>query len=309
MKSLRKSLGFICQSLLFSLVIVTMLCTTMTSQAETAEGASKTTKSKANRTIAYGNNPSAGHRFEFNGAKIYYEVYGKGEPLLLLHGNGGSIEHFKNQIPYFAKHYRVIAMDSRGQGKSELGGAKLTYELMMEDSNALLQHLNLKQVKVLGWSDGGILGLLLAIHYPDKVSRLAVMGANLVPEAAYPWALDGIKTTVAKITAMKQSGDRSQDWDLQLQLLDLLGNQPHIPVSDLKRIQAPTLVMAGDRDVIRDEHTLQIFHGIPQSQLAIGNGVTHMWPWEKSQQFNSIIHDFFAKPFKMPDSKDLGWFD
>ena len=109
----------------------------------------------------------------------------------------------------------------------------------MEDSNALLQHLNLKQVKVLGWSDGGILGLLLAIHHPDKVSRLAVMGANLVPEAAYPWALDGIKTTVAKITAMKQSGDRSQDWDLQLQLLDLLGNQPHIPVSDLKRIQAP----------------------------------------------------------------------
>jgi pimeloyl-ACP methyl ester carboxylesterase len=127
----------------------------------------------------FGNNPAAGHSFVFNGNRFYYEIYGKGAPLLLIHGNGESISSFKGQIGTFAQHHRVIAMDSRGQGKSELGTAVLSYEQMSEDTNALLDHLMLDHVKVLGWSDGGIIGLLLTIHHPEKVGMLAVMGANL----------------------------------------------------------------------------------------------------------------------------------
>jgi pimeloyl-ACP methyl ester carboxylesterase len=258
---------------------------------------------------AYGSNPAAGNTFLFNGVRFYYETYGAGAPLLLIHGNSESIGSFKGQIGQFASHHRVIAMDSRGQGKSELGTSALTYEQMAEDTNALLDHLGLTQVKVLGWSDGGIIGMLLTIRHPEKVSMLAVMGANLQPDGAYPWAVDGTARVRDRLTKQLSNSKNPQSLQLQLQLLDLLGRQPHIPLSDLANIQIPTLVMAADRDVIRDEHTLSIFHAIPKSQLAIFPGATHMIPAQDPVRFNRTALDFFDKPFAMPDSKDLGWFD
>jgi pimeloyl-ACP methyl ester carboxylesterase len=264
---------------------------------------------RAAADIAYGSNSTAGDTFIFNGTRFYYETYGEGVPLLLIHGNGESIKSFKSQIGDFARHHRVIAMDSRGQGRSELGTAALTYEQMAEDTNALLDHLALKRVKVLGWSDGGIIGLLLAIRHPDKVAMLAVMGANLQPDAAYPWAVDGIARVRKRITARLANSSDPKPLRLQLQLLDLLGNQPHIPLTDLATITVPTLVMAADRDVIRDEHTLSIFHALPKSQLAIFPGATHMIPVQDPARFNRTVLDFFDKPFTMPDTKDLGWFD
>jgi pimeloyl-ACP methyl ester carboxylesterase len=259
--------------------------------------------------IAYGSNPAAGNTFVFDGTHFYYETYGEGAPLLLLHGNGDSIGSFKRQIGDFASHYRVIAMDSRGQGRSELGTAALTYEQMAEDTNALLEHLRLGQVKVLGWSDGGIIGLLLAIRHPEKVGMLAVMGANLQPDAVYPWAVDGTVRVRDRLTAQLASAKNPKHLQLQLKLLDLVGNQPHIPLTDLATIKVPTLVMAADRDVIRDEHTLSMFHAIPKSQLAIFPGATHMIPAQDPARFNRTVLDFFDKPFAMPDTKDLGWFD
>lgn len=259
--------------------------------------------------IAYGNNPAAGKTFVFNGDRFYYETYGRGPPLLLIHGNGESISEFKGQIGDFSRRHQVIAMDSRGQGKSELGKTALTYEEMVEDVNALLEHLGLDHVKVLGQSDGGIIGLLLTIHHPDKVGMLAVMGANLEPDAAYPWAVDGIVRVRNRITAELAHSTDPKPLQLQLQFLDLLGNQPHIPLADLKSIQVPTLVMAADRDVIRDDHTLSIFHAISKSQLAIFPGATHVIAGQDPARFNRTVLDFFDKPFAMPDTKDLGWFD
>jgi pimeloyl-ACP methyl ester carboxylesterase len=180
---------------------------------------------------------------------------------------------------------------------------------MAEDTNALLNHLGLKMVKVLGWSDGGIVGLLLTIRHPEKVAMLAVMGANLQPDAAYAWAVDGTARVRNRITAKLASSNDPQPLHAQLQLLDLLGNQPHIPLSDLAAISVPTLVMAADRDVIRDEHTLSIFHALPKSQLAIFPGATHMIPAQDPARFNRTVLNFFDKPFTMPDTKDLGWFD
>ena len=259
--------------------------------------------------IAYGNNAAAGNTFVFNGNRFYYETYGRGPPLLLIHGNGESISEFKAQIGDFSRQHQVIAMDSRGQGKSELGATALSYEQMAEDANALLEHLRLDHVKVLGQSDGGIIGLLLTIHHPDKVSMLAVMGANLEPDAAYPWAVDGIVRERNRITAELANSTDPKPLQLQLQFLDLLGNQPHIPLADLKRIQIPTLIMAADRDVIRDDHTLSIFHAIPKSQLAIFPGATHVIAGQDPLRFNRTVLYFFDRPFVMPDTKDLGWFD
>lgn len=260
-------------------------------------------------TGPYGSNPAAGKTFVHGGNTFYYETYGSGRPILLIHGNGESIAVFKAQIGVFAKRHRVIAMDSRGQGKSELGTDKLTYEQMTEDANAFLEHLKVDHVDVLGWSDGGIIGLLLAIHHPDKVGKLAIMGANLEPAAAYQWAIDGIDRVRTRLMARLAHSDNPKPLQLQLQLLDLEANQPHIPVSDLSRVQVPVLVMAGDRDVIRDAHTLSIFHALPKAQLAIFPGATHMAPSGDALQFNSTTLRFFEKPFAMPDSRDLGWFD
>jgi pimeloyl-ACP methyl ester carboxylesterase len=262
-------------------------------------------------TVTYGSNATAGGTFEFKDTRFYYETYGSGEPLLLIHGNGESIGSFKGQIGVFSKRYHVIAMDSRGQGKSQPGDAVLTYEQMAEDSNAFLEHLNLSHVKAVGWSDGGIIGLLLTLRHPDKVSMLAIMGANLQPDGAYPWAVDGIVRTRDKVAAAlaHAAEPKRQQLQLELKLLDLLGNQPHIPTADLSKIQIPTLVMAGDRDVIRDEHTLTIFHALPKSQLAIFPGATHMIPEEDPVRFNRTVLEFFGRPFAMPDTKNLGWFD
>jgi pimeloyl-ACP methyl ester carboxylesterase len=200
-------------------------------------------------------------------------------------------------------------MDSRGQGKSELGTKAITYEVMTEDVNALLEHLKLDHVDVLGQSDGGIIGLLLTIRHPEKVGMLAVMGANLAPDAAYPWAVAGIVRVRNRIKGQLAGSSDPKPLQLQLQFLDLLGNQPHIPLADLRTIRVPTLVMAADRDVIRDEHTLSIFHAISKSQLAIFPGATHVIAEQDPARFNRTVLEFFDRPFAMPDTKDLGWFD
>src|SRR5579863_851463 len=136
----------------------------------------------ARAQITYGDNPAAGHYLATRGIRLYYETYGQGEPLLMLHINGGSINVFSNQIPFFAKNYRVIAVDSRAHGKSVDAGDSLTFEQMADDFNALLDSLHLQHCDVIGWSDGGISGLLLAIRHPDKVKKLVVSGPNLYPD-------------------------------------------------------------------------------------------------------------------------------
>jgi pimeloyl-ACP methyl ester carboxylesterase len=255
--------------------------------------------------IPYGENAAAGRFAEVNGIKLYYETYGDGTPLLMIHGNGGSSGHMGNQIQFFAPHYRVIAADSRGQGKSEMGPGRLTYEQIAEDLNTLLDQLHIKSTCIFGWSDGGIVGLLLAIHHPDKVAKLAIMGANLRPDGAYAWAQDWVGRQDRMVDDMLAKGDQTQPWSTQKQLLDLLGKQPNIPVADLAKISAPVLVMAGDKDVIKDEHTLEIFHGLAKAHLCIFPGATHMIAWDNPALLNQTLATFLSQPYTRPDTKDI----
>src|SRR6185503_1136407 len=116
-------------------------------------------------TTMYGRNPAVGKYADIRGFKMYYEQYGQGEPLLIIHGNGGSINNFLYQIPYFSKEYKVILADSRSQGKSIDNSDSLSYEMITDDLNALLDSLQLDSCYVIGWSDGGIEGLMLAIRH------------------------------------------------------------------------------------------------------------------------------------------------
>ncbi|WP_259068269.1 alpha/beta fold hydrolase [Mucilaginibacter sp. X4EP1] len=247
-------------------------------------------------TTTYGRNPAVGKYADIRGFKMYYETYGKGEPLLIIHGNGGSIKNFLYQIPYFAKNYQVIIADSRAQGKSVDPTDSLSYEMMTDDLNALLDKLNLKQCYVIGWSDGGINGLLLAIRHPDKVKKLAITGANLWPDSTaidpfvYKWAM-GENERVKKEAVTPQTKN-------ELKLLHLLSYEPHITVEQLHTITCPTLVIGGDHDAILPAHTMLIAQSIPNSYLWIIPNSGHSTPIFKKDQFNPIVADFFASPFR-----------
>ncbi|RZK59008.1 MAG: alpha/beta fold hydrolase, partial [Hymenobacter sp.] len=130
----------------------------------------------------YGDSAAVGRYVQVAGARLYCEQYGQGEPLLLLHGNGQSIKDFSQQIGFFARRFHVIAVDTRAQGKSpDATTGPLSYRLFAEDMRQLLDSLHLRRVAVLGWSDGGNTALEMALRYPARVSRLAIMGANLFP--------------------------------------------------------------------------------------------------------------------------------
>ncbi|MBI1343551.1 MAG: alpha/beta fold hydrolase [Terrimonas sp.] len=258
-------------------------------------------------SIPYGNNPAAGKYVKVNGINMYYETYGTGSPLVLIHGNGGSIASMGNQIEYFKDKYRIIVADSRAQGKSGDAPGLITYEQITDDWSALLDALHIDSAYVIGWSDGGIESLLMAIRHPEKVKMMAVMGANLQPDssAVYPWAVNWVKKIAAEVETKLAKKDTTQNWMLIKKLFNLLGNQPHIPLEDVQKIKAPTLVMGGDKDVIREEHTLQIYQHLQKAWLCIFPGETHMIPETDPGLFNQTVEKFFSKPYYRPDTKDF----
>ena len=253
----------------------------------------------------YGSNPAAGHTFTHDGIRLYYETYGAGEPLLLVHGNGGNIADFKHQIEYFRKHYKVIAMDSRDQGKSSDSPDNITYEKMTDDLAALLDHLHTGPVDVLGWSDGGIEALLLGVRHPEKVKKIAAMAANLNPsdQAIYPEVFAAFKPMIEAMPAAERETAQGKR---ELKVTQMLFDEPHIPAESLEKITAPTLILASDHDLIRDEHTLDIYHHVPNSELCIFPNATHMIPYDDPARFDAAVDRFFRTRYvKIDRVKDM----
>ncbi len=244
----------------------------------------------------FGRNDKAGKFIHIRGFNMYYETYGQGEPLLIIHGNGGSINNFVNQIPFFAQHYHVIIADSRAQGRSIDNSDSLSYEMMTDDLNALLDKLGLDSCYVIGWSDGGINGLLLAIRHPDKVKKLAVTGANLWPDTTavdpfiYHWAMNLNDSLAREPSTPEVKNERK--------LAHLLSYEPHISIQQLKTIKCPALVIGGDHDVILPQHTLLIAQSIPKSYLWILPDSGHSTPIRYKNKFNEVVYNFFVQPYR-----------
>jgi len=244
--------------------------------------------------VPYGNNPAVGKYYDIHGFKMYCEIYGSGRPLLLIHGNGGSISAFQHNLPYFAARYKVIAADSRAQGKSQDAGNPLTFEMMADDDAALLDTLKIDSAYVIGWSDGGINALLLAMRHPEKVIKFAATGANLQPDASAfaPGLWDGWrKYYEANQHQVWQTEKEKNDW--KLFLLDW--NQPNIPLTALHSIHCPSLIICGDHDLISIEHTVQIYQNIPQAALWVVPFSGHATLVEHADDFNRTVDDFFSK--------------
>lgn len=242
-------------------------------------------------TPHYGSIASAGGHVKLKDATLYYEIYGTGEPLLLLHGNSQSIYAFSKQIPELAKKYKVIAVDTRGQGKStDESTAPLTYDQFADDMKQLLDSLHIAKTNILGWSDGGNTGLIMAIKYSSYVNKLAITGANLSPTA------DAVDGKILKSIKQERDGINGTDQRsiTRKRLMTLLLDEPHITVESLKQIKAPTLVMAGEKDMIKEKHTRTIADSIPDSKLLIFKDATHFVPVEKVQDFNAAVLQFLG---------------
>jgi len=248
-------------------------------------------------SIKYGDNKDAGNFKKINGINLYYEIYGTGKPLIFLHGSGGSIRGAAGKIEYFKNYFKVIAIDSRGHGKSiDTTTKQLTYVQMANDIKVLLDSLNIDSAFVQGQSDGGILGLLLAINFPGKISKLATYGANIFP---------GKKAIFDEIDNLVLDTLKSTTNFNTRRLYSLLAYQPDITEKDLQKIKCPVLIMSGDRDAIRLEHSIKIFNNIPNSNLFVMPGATHYGTVEKPELFNLVLLDFLNRPFSKVSTVDL----
>lgn len=245
--------------------------------------------SREDTTVWYGYNAAVGNFVNSNGALIYYETYGNGPPLLLLHGNGGSIGVFSEVIPLLAQHYKVIAVDTRAQGRSTNGAVALTYELFAEDMKNLLDTLGCRDVNVVGWSDGGITGLLLAATYPSYVGTLVAMGANLNP--SYTAVSSKVMQQARKdLARLKRKNDQRNT--VTVQLLQLVLQEPDIKTETLQQISAKTLIMAGEKDLVKERHTRLIAASIPNADLLLLKGQTHWVVRDNPGLFARTVLDF-----------------
>ena len=220
--------------------------------------------------------------------KHHYIEKGAGFPLVLLHGNGEDGSYFVHQMEPFSEHFRVIAVDTRGHGQTPRGKAPFTIRQFAEDLYGFLNRLGIDKAHILGFSDGGNIAMVFAMTHPDRVQKLVLDGANLDARGVKAKIQIPIEIgyRIANLFAKKKPEARKK-----AELLGLMVNDPNIKPEELATIQCPTLVVAGDKDMIKDEHTRLIARSIPGAQLTILPG-SHFVANENPEAFNQAVLNF-----------------
>lgn len=219
---------------------------------------------------------------------LYYQEKGNKEPFILLHGNGQNSSYFRNQIDYFSDRYRVIALDTRGHGRSERGTKPFTIEQFSCDLYDFMEELEISKAVILGFSDGANTAMKFAMKYPDRVKALILNGGNLNP--------GGVKTTTQLPIEIgyKIAGRfalKSPEAKKNAEMLGLMVNDPNIERDELSKITAPALVICGRNDMIRESHTREIAKNIPNAKLSIIRG-NHFIANKRYIAFNREVEDF-----------------
>ncbi len=219
---------------------------------------------------------------------LYYQEKGNKEPFILLHGNGEKNSYFKHQIDYFSNRYRVIAIDTRGHGKSPRGTKPFTIEQFSYDLCDFMTSHEISNAVILGFSDGANIAMKFAINYPDKVKALILNGGNLNPKGVKRTAQIPIEIgyKIARRFALKSScANKSAE------MLGLMVNEPNIERTQLSKITVPTLIICGRNDIIKESHTKEIAENIPNAKLSIIKG-NHFIANKRYLAFNKEVESF-----------------
>ena len=220
--------------------------------------------------------------------KHYFIEKGQGEPLILLHGNGENCGYFMGQIEVFAQYYHVYALDTRGHGKTPRGDASFTIRQFADDLRDFMDEHGIEKAHILGFSDGGNIAMIFAMKYPERVNRLILNGANL--------DANGIKRSVQIPIEIgywfaKLFANKSPEAKLHAETLGLMVNDPDVKPMELSKIQAKTLVIAGTRDMVKEDHTRLLASCIPDVQLVILDG-NHFIANKCPEAFNRAVLAF-----------------
>jgi pimeloyl-ACP methyl ester carboxylesterase len=262
----------------------------------------------------------AGSYASVNGLEMYYEIHGTGEPLVLLHGAYMTIDAMGEVVPSLAKTRRVIAVELQGHGRTADIDRPLSYEQMADDTAALLRRIGIEEADIFGCSMGGGIALQVTIRHPEVVRKLVLASVYYNNDGVYPEMLEAIETITPEAfagTPWREEYDRiapnPEDFPtLVAKLKELDLTFVGWPPEDIQAIEAPALVIIGDSDVVRPEHTVEMFRlmgsgvagdlaGLPSSRLAVLPGTTHVGLVERSDLLVSMIGEFLDAP--MPEGQ------
>ena len=242
-----------------------------------------------------------GRSARVNEVDIYFETYGEGEPLLLAHGGLATIESMHEQITRFSGERRVIVPERREHGRSAAVEGPLRYADMADDMIALLDFLEVERIDIFGWSDGGVVALDMAMRFPERVGKIAIFGSNYhfdgIEEALDDSLGDPASEEIAPMRIMYESVSPNPDrWpEFFEKVTTMWRTEPEYTESQLATIDAPTLVMVGEFDIVLLEHTESLASAIPDSQLEVVSGATHFAPLDDPDRVNDLLSSFLAK--------------
>ncbi len=239
----------------------------------------------------------SGHA-EVDGIRMFYAIFGQGRPVLLLHGGLANSNYWGDIIPLLVRHhFEVIVADSRGHGRSTRTAAPFSYELMAADTLALLDYLQLRRVDLVGWSDGGVIGLEIAMHHPERLRRLFAYGANADPSGARA-DIESNKTFASYLERTRGEYQALSatpgDYDAFVaQIQAMWARQPDFTAAGLGAIRVPTAVADGaHEEAIRREHTEYLARAIPGARLIILPDVSHFGALQNPDEFAAAVVGF-----------------
>ncbi|WNJ81584.1 alpha/beta hydrolase [Cedecea neteri] len=234
---------------------------------------------------------------DINGIKLYYGTLGHGSPVILVHGGLANSDYWGKQIPVLAKNHQVIIVDSRGHGRSTRNSQEYGYDLMTDDIVALMDHLKLKKADIVGWSDGGIIGIDMAIHHPERVNKVF----SFAPNTKTSGVKSGVENDPVFGAYIKRAGDEYKklsktptEYDAFVdQISHMWASQPNWSDADLQKIKTPILIVDGDHDeAIVREHLEYIAKTIPGAGLLILPNSSHFAFIQAPKEFNDAIVNF-----------------
>jgi len=236
---------------------------------------------------------------QVNGISIHYAIYGQGSPVIFLHGGLANTDYWGNQVPSVAAHHTVILMDSRGHGRSTRDGRPYGYDLMADDVTGLMDNLKIARADIVGWSDGGILGIDLALRHKERVGKVFAFAANTVTSGV----IDGVEKNPTFAAFIERAGREyaarsatPKEYDSFVeQISKMWAEQPNWSDAQLKAIDTPILIVDGDHDeAIKREHTEYIAATIPHAGLLILPNTSHFAFLQDPRQFNFAILHFLG---------------